>query len=134
MVRYSEYDYSSKRIDSVIFKNGSFTFIGKLDYPQMLYVILEPGNWSFKAFVENSEIKIAGDTTGSEYYADFDNTGRYIKGAHLRNVTVTGSRSHDDWMAYNNDTSQTNYDMVINELGKKYQPQRLIRMRKPNSK
>jgi thiol-disulfide isomerase/thioredoxin len=119
LVKYNEFSYKSKRIDSVAIEKGSFTFTGKLDYPQMLHVILFPGNWSFKAFVENSEIKIAGDTTGSEYYADFDNTGRYIKGAHLRNVTVTGSRSHDDWMAYNNDSNQTKYDLVLDELGKK---------------
>jgi thiol-disulfide isomerase/thioredoxin len=118
LTRRNDDDRSVKTIDSAAFKNGMFHLKGKLDYPQVLRLSIEPGNWSFEVFVENSDIKIKGDTTGSEYYDYTKYEGS--KGAIIKNIKVSGSKSQDDWMAFKTDTSIAKFDPLFAELNKAY--------------
>jgi thiol-disulfide isomerase/thioredoxin len=113
----NEEERSSKLLDSAPFKGGTFTFTGKLAYPQMLGVVVNPGGWSFQVFSENADIQIKGDTAGSRYY-DYTKYGDG-KGAELKNFTVTGSEGQDVLTAYNNDTTLKRFDPVMDDLDKK---------------
>jgi thiol-disulfide isomerase/thioredoxin len=112
----NEDERSSKLLDSVAFKHGTFVLTGKLAYPQMLSVVVDPGNWSFQVFAENADMQIKGDTAGSSYF-DYTKYG-YTKGAKLKNFTVTGSEGQDVLTAYNNDTALKRYDPVMDDLEK----------------
>ncbi len=114
-LRYRSPDYRSQElVDSVPVKDGSFTFSGKLDHPEMLSVLTEPGGWSFDVFAENADITINGDTTGSEYYDQTKYGGS--KWAVLKNVTITGSQSQDEWKKFEGDPTIKGYDSVINNF------------------
>jgi thiol-disulfide isomerase/thioredoxin len=116
LVSYNEDDRTSKTIDSASFKNGTFELKGETD-PQMVSVNIEPGNWSFQIFLEDTVLNISADTTGSLYY-DYTMYGGE-KGARIKNFTETGSKNFDDWMAYQNDPGQKKYEPVFAELSKK---------------
>src|SRR5882757_5666721 len=103
-----------KVIDSTLVKNGSFTFSGKLAHPEMLSILVKPGNWGFNIFTENAAIAIHGDTSGSDYFDQTKYGGP--KGAMLKNYTVTGSVSQDEWNTFNNDPSLKKYDPVMREF------------------
>ena len=116
MQSYNEDDRTSKTIDSVKFDNGSFEFQGKSE-PQMVTVMIQPGNWSFHIFLENKPLVVTADTTGSTYY-DYTKYGM-DKGAIVKNFTETGSPDYDDWMKYQNDSGRKKYDPLFAELDKK---------------
>ena len=113
----NEDERSNKLLDSVAFKDGTFLLTGKLAYPQMLSIVVDPGGWSFQVFTENADIQIKGDTAGSNYFDWTKYGGR--RGAELKNFTITGSEGQDVLNAYNNDTGLKRYDPVMNDLGKK---------------
>jgi len=116
LLSYNEDDRTSNTIDSAAFKNGTFELQGKSD-PQMVSVNIEPGNWSFKIFLEDTALIVIVDTTDAQH---FDYTGYgYTKGAMIKNFTETGSKNFDDWMKYQNDPEQKKYDPVFAELDKK---------------
>jgi thiol-disulfide isomerase/thioredoxin len=118
LVRNNEDDRTSKSIDSATITNGTFELKGKIDAPEMMSVQLDPGNWSFNIFVENAPVTITADTAGAEYY-DYTKYGM-VKGAMIKTFTETGSKNYDDWMAYQNDPGQKQYDPVFAELDKKF--------------
>jgi thiol-disulfide isomerase/thioredoxin len=109
-------DRSSKIIDSTAFTGGTFTLKGNAPVATLMSLVVEPGNWSFRVFVENGSITIDADTTGAKYY---DYTAYHGgKGAEVENVKVTGSVSHADWLSYQNDPALKQYDAVIDSLYK----------------
>ncbi len=114
---YNEDDGTSKTLDSASFKDGTFELKGKTE-PQMVSVNVEPGNWSFQIFLEDTVLIVAADTTGSEHY-DYTMYDEGTKGARIKNFTETGSKNFDDWMKYQNDPGQKKYEPIFNELGKK---------------
>ena len=116
LVSYNEDDRTSKTIDSAVFKNGTFELNGKAE-PQMVSLIIEPGNWSFQVFLEDTLLNVTADTTGSEHF-DYTMYGS-TKGARIKNFTETGSGNFDDWTTYQNDPGQKKYEPVFAELGKK---------------
>jgi thiol-disulfide isomerase/thioredoxin len=116
LTSYNEDDRTSKTLDSAAFKNGVFELKGSAE-PQMVSVMIEPGNWSFKIFLEDTVLNVTADTTGSEHY-DYTMYGS-TKGAMIKNFTETGSKNFDDWMEYQNDPGQKKYEPVFAELGKK---------------
>jgi thiol-disulfide isomerase/thioredoxin len=118
LVSNNEDDRTSKTIDSASFKNGTFELKGKAD-PQMVSVMIEPGNWSFNIFLEDTVLNITADTTGSQHY-DYTMYGG-SKGAMVKKITEAGSKNFDDWMKYQNDPGQKKYEPVFAELGKKIQ-------------
>jgi thiol-disulfide isomerase/thioredoxin len=118
LVGNNEEDRTSKTIDSVKFDNDSFALKGKLEYAQMLTLVIEPGHWSLPIFVEDSSIKINADTAGSEHY-DYTKYGGTV-GANIKNFSITGSKSQDDWMNFQNDKDLKQFDPVFADLEKKF--------------
>ena len=116
LAAYHEDDRTQTTVDSVAFSNGSFEFKGKI-IPQMMYVVVEPGNYSFKVFVDGIDI-ITADTTGARHY-DYTKYGMG-KGADIKQFTETGSQNYDDWMAYQNDPGQKQFDGAFAALDKKF--------------
>ncbi len=117
LVTNNEDDRTSKTLDSVPFKNGAFELKGKIGAPQLVSLLIVPGNWAFQVFLEDTVLTVTADTTGSEHY-DYTMYGG-DKGAHVKNFTETGSKNFDDWMKYKNDPGQKQYESVFTELGKK---------------
>ena len=68
LVSHNEDDRTSKILDSVNFQNGKFEIQGKTEAPQMVSVVIEPGNWTLQAFLENKPLSITIDTAGANYY------------------------------------------------------------------
>ena len=50
LLRYNEDDRTSAPVDSAVLENGSFRMTGRLDYPETLSIVIQPGNWSFGVF------------------------------------------------------------------------------------
>lgn len=113
----NEADRTSKVIDSAIIKNSQFELKGKIDNPQMVNVSITPGNWSFNIFLEDTILQVTADTIGSQHY-DYTSYGGSV-GAILKTYTESGSRNYDDWMQYQNDPGQHQYDTIITNLYKK---------------
>lgn len=109
---------TSTTIDSVQFTNGAFKLEGKVDVPVMATLLIDSGNWSLPVFVENSRISVDADTAGAGHF-DWTQYGG-DKGAQIKNYKVTGSKSHDEWMAYENDPGLKKYSAAGEELQKAY--------------
>lgn len=116
-VSYNEDDRTSKTLDSAEFKNGTFEIDGKIEAPQMVSVVIEPGNWTLQVFLENKPLSITVDTTGANYY-DYTMYGG-SKGAVIKNFAESGSQNFDDLLKYQNDPGQKKYEPVFAELSKK---------------
>lgn len=117
LIRYNT-DRSRKTLDSVPFKGGAFELRGKLDIPEMLGIMISPGNLGFQVFTENREILVNADTTGAEHY-DYTAYGM-DKGANLKKVDIRGSGSQDIYNAYENDPEQLKFKASFAELNKAY--------------
>jgi thiol-disulfide isomerase/thioredoxin len=117
LVSYNEDDRTSKTIDSVSFKNGAFTLKGTSDAPEMVSVVIEPGNWASQMFLEDTVLSLSADTAGAEHY-DYTMYGS-TRGARIKNFTEEGSGNFDDWMAYKNNPQQKQYDPLFAVLSKK---------------
>jgi len=111
-------DRTSKGIDSGVFKNNVFQLKGTVAVPQMMSIVIEPGNWSFNVFVENAEINLTADTAGAQHY-DYS-AYSMGKGAIIKNFTETGSKNYDDWMKYENNPGQKQYAAVSAKLNEKF--------------
>lgn len=109
-------DGKSRVIDSATINHDSFELKGKVDHPQMMYVLVKPGNWSFQLFIENSDIRVSADTTGSQYY-DYTQSGG-SRWAFINNMLIRGSKSQDDWMKYQKDAGQKKYDSLYAAIRK----------------
>lgn len=112
---YHEQDRSSAAIDSTTMQNGQFELKGNIDTPQMVNVVVTPGNWSFSMFLENKALEVSVDTAGSQYY-DYTAYG-YDKGANIKNVKESGSTNYDDIQAFQNNPEQKSFDPVLDSLG-----------------
>jgi len=117
LITYNEDDRTPKTIDSGVIRNGSFVLKGKIESPQMVNVFITPGNWGFSVFLEDTVLSITADTAGSRYY-DYTAYGGE-KGAQIKKYRETGSSNFDDWMQYQNDPGQKQYDTIFAELDKK---------------
>jgi thiol-disulfide isomerase/thioredoxin len=122
LVQYNDGDRTSKTLDSVAFKNGTFELTGKLDNPEMMTLVVEPGNWMAKVFVENSTITVKADTTGAEHY-DYTNYGGG-KGANLEKIEVVGSVNHDSYSKFENDPEQLKFKAAFAALNKDFEAER----------
>lgn len=115
--RYNQDDGSTTTIDSTVFSRDTFRLKGVMEYPQMLSLVVDPGNWSFPFFVENSIITIQADTIDAEHY-DWTGYGG-SKGSELKKYTVAGSVSNEEYLRYKNDKGLRKYDAVFASLGKR---------------
>lgn len=116
LVSYMDSNRTSKVIDSVLFKNGTFELKGKVQGPELMTLLITPGNWAVRLFVENGKITVDGDTTGAEHY-DYTAYGM-DKGANLTKFKVSGSRTQDEYQKFENDPQQLKFKSVFAELNK----------------
>jgi len=79
--------------DSVDLVDGSFTLTGMVEFPEMWYLSVEGKRGKLGLFLENSEISVSG-------YVDT-----------LYKAEITGSATHDEYAAYQDDVSEIYKDI-----------------------
>jgi peroxiredoxin len=79
--------------DTADLAGGSFTFTGMVEYPEMYYLSVEGKRGKLGLFLENSDISVAG-------YVDT-----------LYNAEITGSFTHDEYVAYQEDLGKIYEDI-----------------------
>lgn len=104
----------NKLIDSALIVDGTFYMEGKVSEPERLLFTISPGNWNFRAFVENASIKLAVDTTGALYQGKGTN-----KWALIWEIEETGSAFADIYEEYIKATNQQYYAAIISSLREK---------------
>jgi hypothetical protein len=117
LISYNIDDQTSKIIDSANITNGTFELKGKIGEPQIMTVNLEPGNWSFKLFIEDTDLTVTADTSGALHY-DFSKEGGETFSI-IKIYSETGSQNFNDWKKYLDDPGQKQYDPVFTDLNKK---------------
>lgn len=108
MVYLKSADNARKNLDSTKIKNGRFTFIGQVDYPQVYNIVIDKNDTPARkgyplyqpvipVFVENSNIQIAAilDSIPQEDYI-------YYGGYNFKNVDIKGSASQKEYMSFLN--------------------------------
>lgn len=120
LVQFHQNARTSTTIDSATVSHGAFIVEGKIESPEMMSLVLEPGNWSIPVFMENSAITVEADTTGSEYF-DWTAYEGGSKGARINDYSITGSASQEEWMQYQDDPSLNIYKPVFTQLNKEYE-------------
>lgn len=117
--QFDEEERTKKVLDSIPFKDGAFELKGKALNPEMMTIVVQPGNWQTNVFVENSEISISADTTGAEHY-DYTAYGG-DKGAVLKEVLITGSGNQDAYQTFEKDPQQLKFKEGFAALNKAYE-------------
>ncbi|MGN6416336.1 MAG: redoxin domain-containing protein [Pseudobacter sp.] len=120
LVRLNAYDEetrTTKVLDSVKMENGSFRFKGTVPAPEFVTINIED-YWGMSLFLENSDIKLDIDTTGSDHY-DYTAYGDR-KGAMLKNFKISGSVNQDQWDAFQNNPGLKQYDAQFKALNEAY--------------
>jgi hypothetical protein len=114
LVMYNEDDHTTETIDSGIVINRGLQLKGRIDGARMMKVAIPRGTGVFSFFVEDTTVTVMADTADSVYY-DYTSYGD-IKGALMKNVSETGSANCDDWMRYQNDPGQQQYNSAYELL------------------
>ncbi len=92
-------------IDSANLVNGSFTFEGVIEYPQMVNLAIKDKRGGLNFFIENSDITITG------------------KADSLYLASVTGSQTHTEYETY-----KASFDGMNDEMRKAYDRYREAKM------
>lgn len=101
-------------LDSAVIVNGKFFMQGKVDMAERLLFRAFPGNWNFRAFVENASINLYIDTTGARYQgSDKD------KWALIWDIEERGSQMAKVYSQYINETGQKNFPSIQSSVHKK---------------
>jgi thiol-disulfide isomerase/thioredoxin len=101
-------------LDSSIIVKGKFFMQGKIGTPERMLFTISPGNWNFRAFVENSRIKFFIDTAGAEHYGKGSN-----KWALIWKIKETGSGLCDVYEQYKKETNLQYYSSIFSSLNGK---------------
>jgi thiol-disulfide isomerase/thioredoxin len=104
----------NKPINSALIVDGTFSMKGKIVMPERLLFNISPGNWNFRAFVEDTNIKLLVDTTGALYQGKGTN-----KWALIWEIEETGSAFADIYEEYIKATNQQYYAAIISSLREK---------------
>ncbi len=97
--------------DSASIVKGKFSLRGKISTPQLMLFTVFPGNWNFRAFVENTSIGLSIDTAGAEHYGEGSN-----KWALIREIKETGSELSDVYEKYKKETNLPYYMSFFSSL------------------
>ena len=114
LVQSIDSNRTSNVVDSVAIIDGKFELKGKVEHPELMALLLVPGNWRMNLFVENGNITVEGDTTGAEHY-DYTAYGM-DKGASLKNFKVSGSKTQDDLQQYENHPENLKFKATFAQL------------------
>lgn len=98
-------------LDSSVISKSKFVLRGKISEPQQLLFNVSPGNWNFKAFVEDNAITFFVDTAGAVHYGKGNNTWALIW-----EIKETGSKFADVYAKYIKEINQKRYHSIINSL------------------
>lgn len=116
--QFDEEERTRKVLDSVVLKNGAFELKGRVENPEMMTVVVKPGNWLANVFVENSNMTFASDTAGAIHY-DYSGYGG-DKGANLRDPVITGSGNQDAYQTFEKDPQRLKFTDAFARLNKAY--------------
>lgn len=116
--QFDEEERTRKVLDSVVLKNGAFELKGRVENPEMMTVVVKPGNWLANVFVENSNMTFASDTAGAIHY-DYSGYGG-DKGANLKDPVITGSGNQDAYQTFEKDPQQLKFTDAFAILNKAY--------------
>jgi ABC-type multidrug transport system fused ATPase/permease subunit len=94
----------------------SFVLAYYIDAPTVMTVRLEPGTWTFQAFIENAAIGLSIDTAGSEHY-DFTKYG-FGKRSTIKKYAESGSTSDSLYRQFQNTSSFKKYLKELTDLGR----------------
>ena len=83
-------------LDSAVIAKGKFSIQGEITAPQPLRFNISPGNWNFRAFIENAVISLVVDTAGAQHFGKGDNTWSLIW-----EIEETGSELSDVYARFN---------------------------------
>ena len=117
VIEFNEDDRTSKVIDSGTIAGGSFVLTGSVGVPKMVSVQIDPGNWSFPVFLEDTTLQVTVDTAGAQHF-DYTKYGGKT-GAVIKHSTETGSRNFNDWMQYEDNPGRQQYAPVFAVLNAK---------------
>ncbi len=87
-------------IDSAVVKNDTFTVKGRIEQPEMCYLLNEKENFLVPLYLENSTITIIADVKNPE------------------NVKITGSKAQDEFDSYNKEVKT--YNDKLKDLYQQY--------------
>ncbi|HEY8660281.1 MAG TPA: TlpA disulfide reductase family protein [Hanamia sp.] len=105
---------NSNVLDSSIILNGKFSLKGSIGFPERMLFNISPGNWNFRAFVEDTTITLFIDTAGARHYGHGIN-----KWALIWEIQETGSKLSDVYSKYTTETNVKNYSSVISSLNER---------------
>ena len=74
--------------DTLEVKDGTFEYRGKVESPRLIYFIPQDFLGRYELFLENSEIKLS------------------VENGHYRDMKVTGSKSHEEFIAISRDSRE----------------------------
>lgn len=107
-------------LDSAVIQNNKFIMRGEIGLPErrlfMFSSNTSPCKWSFKAFVEDTDIELTIDTTGAEHYGTIENGNCWSL---IWEIKESGSELNDVYVAYRNETQEKYYLALLNSLGEK---------------
>ncbi|HEX5155504.1 MAG TPA: TlpA disulfide reductase family protein [Parafilimonas sp.] len=101
-------------LDSAIISKGQFTMKGEIKLPERRLFIINPGSWSFKAFVEDTIISLMIDTTGAVHYGKPGDSWALIW-----EIEQTGSKLSDIYALFKKETSEKYYVSILDSLRRK---------------
>lgn len=98
-------------VDSAIInKQGRFSMHGRIESPERRLFIVEPGTWSFKAFVEDNIISLSIDTVGAQHYIGKTPTSGHTL---IWKIDESGSAIAKVYNRYKSETNQDYYSSLI---------------------
>ncbi|UOE48875.1 AhpC/TSA family protein [Mucilaginibacter sp. SMC90] len=97
--------------DSAVITNGQFVMRGKIGQPEQKPFFITPGNWAFRAIIENGDITLEIDTTGAQH--------QYVKNSDyplIWEIKESGSKVADAYNQFKNESGQTANIAILRKL------------------
>ena len=101
-------------LDSSLIVKAKFSMQGKIGMPARMLFSITPGNWSFRAFVEDTDIVLRIDTAGAGHYGKGSNTWALIW-----EIDESGAALAHVYTQFKNETNQNYYVSILSALREK---------------
>lgn len=107
----------SNVLDSSTILNGKFSMKGSISLPERMLFNISPGNWNFRAFIEDTIITLLIDTAGAEHYGNGESgSGKW---ALIWEIEEHGTILSKVYKKFKSETSQKYYIELITALREK---------------